>query len=682
MLKSDERRVSVLRRYLALGTAAFLGTLLVASAFGVWALPAAFLLSGLVLLMKKQGKALFPALLTGILVAGFLFLGSAREYTRLAAMEGETVSFEGVVLSSAGHAPCRVRAKTEDGTRVLLLYGAPDGESLPQPGETFRGVVRLGRPCPDRDSLLLPGGLAISGGLLTQEPTDSGPFPLAGGAVRLRERMLLGFSSLAAGPDAALARGMLTGDLSDVPAAVCSDFSASGIAHILAVSGLHLSILLGLASFLADRLLLSRKARALLSLGCCLFMLVTAGFSVSVLRAAAMTSLLLLGELLGCQSDPLTSLAAAAGLLVLLNPAVLGDLSYGLTCTATLGILLFAKPIAGLFHPERRVLVFLRDALSVSLAAQLGALPLTMTVFGYLPLYSLLINLLILPLVPAVLFFDLLTLPFLAFSFGAVPFAAAQFFASLLRHIAHFFAGLPGAVLPVRFPRQAVVMALLLLFLFLLTKIEKKRLRLGLTAAVSAAFAVFLLLSAPLAASPLLTLDHTTGALLLQEGDRALLLEATDSSYEVSQLSRLLLRSGEPRLLLLYHPAAYHDLTAELRLAKLLEPEAMLTSGETAILGEDQLPEGTKILPEDAGFYDPVTGLRAEPAGPYGVLLTCRGQKVLKCWAGYDIITADDIPPDAALVIDRDGRVFDRDFEGSVLKKQNATLIRFEKEHL
>lgn len=664
-----------MRRYLVIAAAAFLSVLWAVAYGGLFFLWAALPLSLPALLLKKSGRSLFRALLSGVLLAGLLLGSGTLALSRLSALEGEVLPFDGVVVSSGGFAPCRVRGTLGGRSRVLLLSPLSEEEPIPLPGERVVGEVLIIGCAPDRDSLFLPGGHALKGQLLTVEKSSSPSRSPLAPMVHLREEILFQFGCLADSVDAVLARGMLTGDLSELPADVRTDFSASGIAHILAVSGLHLSILVGIAAFLSDRLLLSRRARVLLSAGCCLFMLMVAGFSVSVLRAAMMTALLLLGELLGQRSDPLTSLAAAAGMLVLLNPSVLLDLSYQLTCSATLGILLFSKPLGRLLSPKRRFLSFLWNALTVSLAAQLGSLPITMTVFGYLPTYSLLLNLLILPLVPAVLIFDLLALLGLGLGLGEVFFGAARGFAFLLRHLARFFAHLPFATIPARLPWQSGYVFLLLVFLFFLCLARKKRLRLLLLSVFCGASAVFFLLTAPAANACYLTLDHKTGAVLVQKGESAALLEATSSPYEASLLPRFLLRSGSPRLGLLYRPEARHDLTAELRLTRLLSPRETRFSSETARLGAEQIPIDTRALPASTPYHDP-SGFSVASLGGHRTLISCGEQKVLKCWAGYDIITADDIPPDVTLVIDRDGRLFKRGFSGPVMKNETETLLR------
>ena len=207
--------------------------------------------------------------------------------------------------------------------------------------------------------------------------------------------------------------------------------SAAGISHLLAVSGLHLSILLAVCGRLGDLLLWSRRKRTLLSLLCCFAMMVLAGFRASVLRAALMAGLALGASLRGRRGDGLTGLGFAVTVILLLNPAAVWELGFLLSCGATLGILLLAKPLARLFPAAQRSRWgrLLWESASVSLAAQLGTLPIAALTFGYLPAYSLITNLLVLPLVYGTMVFAFLTLPCLAVGVGVYPFTAASCFA-------------------------------------------------------------------------------------------------------------------------------------------------------------------------------------------------------------------------------------------------------------
>ncbi len=195
--------------------------------------------------------------------------------------------------------------------------------------------------------------MALKARQLTAEPAEESFSPL-GWLLRLRRQTIEQLNALGEGESAALVAAMLTADTADLPAGLRTALSRAGISHLLAVSGLHLSILLAVCGKLGDLLLWSRKRKALYSGLCCLTMIVLAGFSASVLRAALMAGLALGAPLRGRRGDGLTGLGFAAAILLLCNPAAVWELSFLLSCGATLGILLLARPLARLWPAARR----------------------------------------------------------------------------------------------------------------------------------------------------------------------------------------------------------------------------------------------------------------------------------------------------------------------------------------
>lgn len=667
-----------MHRYLAISCAAFLLALAAALLLGSFWLLLLLPLSLLSLLLPKGGRTLLRCLLCGILAAVAAFSLYQLRLEKLSAQTGEVTAFEGYVLESGSSSPyATLYAKIGDRWVVLSLANYLPEEESALPGEHIAGTVLLTGARPESDTLLLSGGVMLCGRLLTFAEPSCDAVPLLCRAIRWRQEAIRAFAGAGAGGDAALAMGMLTADLSEVPMRVRSDFSAAGIAHVLAVSGLHLSILVAVVARLCDLMRCSRRVRTALSLLACFVMMVLAGFSVSVLRAALMTGFLLLGDALGRQGDSLTSLATAAALLALCNPAVLQSLSFWLTCTATLGILLFTGPLSRLLpRPRGRLTAIVQQCLTVSLAAQIGALPVTALLFGYLPTYSLLINVLILPLVYLVLCCDLLFLLLTALSLpGGFFFSAACGIASLLRWLARFFAGLPGATLSVQLWWQVLPVVLGLLLLIFLCRVQKGRTRLLLAAAGCLLLCSVLLLTEPLSQRVVLTIDESSGAVLVTKDGEALLLEASDSHWEATALSRLLLRCGSPRLRGILHPDSFHSLTQELRLSRLLEPDYLLCAEETALLGEDLLPPGTTVLPIYDTYSNILPNITISYPNKWCTLLECGTQKVLKCWAGYDIITADNIPPDVTLVIDRAGNCWQREPLGTISRLNGVTAV-------
>ena len=263
--------------------------------------------------------------------------------------------------------------------------------------------------------------------------------------------------------NAATARAFILGDRSDLSENQRESYAKSGAAHLLAISGMHISVLAATISFLLGRFL-RRKAgfgitlAALLLYGCLI------GFSASLSRAILMFAILGCAPLLGRYSDPPTRLAAALFLSLLLRPTAILDAGFVLSYGASAGILLLYSPVAELLHCKNflhsrivhgpkglplRSAKYLLGLLVYTLAAQLAILPAVVHFFGAQSIISVAVNLLAVPLAMAA---------YIASIFGTLsclaPVAAiGDFLFGTLNTLVQFCAELPVATLKIaRFP--------------------------------------------------------------------------------------------------------------------------------------------------------------------------------------------------------------------------------------
>ena len=141
---------------------------------------------------------------------------------------------------------------------------------------------------------------------------------------------------------APLVTALLTGDKTELPEAVYSALRRSGLAHVIAVSGLHVSFLAGLITTL-----LGRRRRLSAVVGICLlfFFSAVAGNTPSVQRAALMQALLLIAPLVDRENDPPTSLSTVLMILLAVNPYAAASVSLQLSFAAVAGIFLFTGPL-------------------------------------------------------------------------------------------------------------------------------------------------------------------------------------------------------------------------------------------------------------------------------------------------------------------------------------------------
>lgn len=198
-------------------------------------------------------------------------------------------------------------------------------------------------------------------------------------------------------PQSGLLAGMIFGVKSNLSAELYDALIATGTLHIVALSGMNISILIACVSTLL-LLVVSRPIANMLSSGIIIGFVWFVGPSPSIIRAAIMGFLSLLAVNLGRQYGVFVSWMLAVALMLIVRPAWLGDLSFQLSIMATLGIILFgSQPPRTTFSTS--VWEKARDALMtdlrVTLAAQVFTIPIILFAFGRISLVSPLSNLLI-----------------------------------------------------------------------------------------------------------------------------------------------------------------------------------------------------------------------------------------------------------------------------------------------
>ncbi len=215
--------------------------------------------------------------------------------------------------------------------------------------------------------------------------------------IRIRLWLQNRISRLYDGETAGFVRALLTGDRSGLSYATRNQLAVSGISHAVAVSGMHVSMLLMLLSFLFGG---NPRLTALCGIPLVILFAVMTGASASVCRSAAMNLFLLTAPLVRRESDPPTNLACAGLLLLLENPWSIANVSFQLSFASVAGLVLFAGPIQKKILSVRKhpgwLLKFLASSLSASLSASLLTLPLTVWYFKMVSLAAPLTNLLVL----------------------------------------------------------------------------------------------------------------------------------------------------------------------------------------------------------------------------------------------------------------------------------------------
>lgn len=192
--------------------------------------------------------------------------------------------------------------------------------------------------------------------------------------------------------DRALLSGFLLGDVRGVPQAVSDDFRASGLTHLLAVSGENVAFVLALMGPLTRRF--SLRGRLVSGLTVLVVFGCATRFEPSVLRAEVMAAFAMAASFTGRPAPAGRLLCGAVTMLLLTDPFLLHSLGFQLSVAATAAIVAFASAL-GTRLPGPR---WLREPLAVSFAAQIGVTPVLLASRGAVPLVSPLANLVAVPL--------------------------------------------------------------------------------------------------------------------------------------------------------------------------------------------------------------------------------------------------------------------------------------------
>lgn len=301
--------------------------------------------------------------------------------------------------------------------------------------------------------------------------------------LQLRQQLIARYRSLGLSDNQlAVVSAMTLGDRSLLTSELKDDYSISGGAHILALSGMHL----GIIYMVLTMVLGVRRPRntwrfffsSVLLMAAIWSFVVLVGMSASVVRAAVMLTLLTFVQLLNRRAISLNTLAFTACLILVIHPMSLLDVGFQLSYASVAAILVFYQPIYGLFCSDStehltlpvRFGRILWGLLSVSLAAQLGVAPLIAHYFGRIPVYFLMTNLAVVLLATLILY---CALGLWAFAWLA---PVQSFFAKLLSLLAeglnttlHYIASLPGASIePVTLNTIGVIACYVFLFSFYL----------------------------------------------------------------------------------------------------------------------------------------------------------------------------------------------------------------------
>jgi competence protein ComEC len=273
----------------------------------------------------------------------------------------------------------------------------------------------------------------------------------------LRNRLSQTLAQVLPEPQASLAQGIVLGIRSNIPSQLNENFSETGTAHILAISGLNLAIVAGLVLSIGTWLFGRQHYIYIwLALGTIWLYTLITGMNPPVVRSAIMASIFLVAELLGRQRSAITALTFAAAIMVGFNPQLLWSASFQMSFLAIIGLIFIFPPLRdfgrrfinarlGKYPKLVPAATLVSDSFSVTLGAIIAVWPVVAYYFGIVSLVGPVATLLALPALPGIITLGALTagLGLIALPVAQVSGWLAWLFLSYLLLVVNGFATLP-----------------------------------------------------------------------------------------------------------------------------------------------------------------------------------------------------------------------------------------------
>ena len=194
---------------------------------------------------------------------------------------------------------------------------------------------------------------------------------------------------------------LLVGYDDEIDSEVMQSFSHSGTLHILSVSGMHTGVLYAILIFIFskfDKYNRYKKTKLMFVLFFLLLFILITGLSPSILRAALMLGLILIGKTFYKQGNAYNTLLLSAFILLLYNPFLIKDVGFLLSYMAVFGIMYLYPLLAKLYAFDNKLLQWLWTSILISVAATIFTLPISLYFFHQFPIWFVFSNLLIIPI--------------------------------------------------------------------------------------------------------------------------------------------------------------------------------------------------------------------------------------------------------------------------------------------
>lgn len=361
------------------------------------------------LFKSRENRSVVSACLVTV-ICSFIWLTfyDTVVYKPAESLCGNEVTVEGEIIAEPyrayGQYYTVIKTETINGERqkVKIRLSSNSSQNI-EPGDKVTCTVKP-YLLTDSSGKNKADGIFIGGYMDDSAKIESGnKISLSRITYKVRNYLLSNISYALPGDEGELLKGMLLGDKTGVPEEINESFRHVGLSHLFAVSGLHLSIWVGLFSYIKFKRNSFRVMMRVVSALFILFFMAVTGFTSSVFRAGIMTLVFLAAQGLGRKADGINSLGLAAVILCLINPYSCLELSFLLSFSATLGILICYTPIESLGERLQcrlngivgKPLKWIITAGAVSVSASIFTFPVSSIVFGEISAVSPFANLIV-----------------------------------------------------------------------------------------------------------------------------------------------------------------------------------------------------------------------------------------------------------------------------------------------
>lgn len=317
-------------------------------------------------------------------------------------------------------------------------------------------------------------------------------FTVRGWLAAINRNISLRLSMLIGGDEGTLSAALLMGSSDRLPVTVYRDFSRSGTTHILALSGMHMTVIIGFFGWLMTKLRINRYVRSIMLILLSLLYLSVTGFSLSATRSVIMLTMVYLSFIMSSANDVITSLFLSVSLIIILSPRSVADIGLWLSFSAVFSILICSMAIDALFKKIdrrrreksvdykapiglfRKVWRGFVNATLISVSANIGVLFTVWLSYGEVSIFGVVATLLMSPISTVLLASSLAVTIIMFMGGGAVllelSLAICRISSKLMIVIAEYFSDFDNAVISLKSTYAGIIIvSMTVIFLVMVT---------------------------------------------------------------------------------------------------------------------------------------------------------------------------------------------------------------------